>query len=129
MPKPFVPASLGKRLADARRKLGVREGRDVGVPEVAAAVGVSAQSVYYWEADEKSPREDVLAKLAAFLRVTPAYLRYGVGKVRVPDALDDPTIGAVPLTEAQKQRALRAAAKTHAPPATKSGTGGRRPKR
>lgn len=71
--------TLGQRLGQARREKGVREARDVTLSEIAKAVGVTSTSVSEWEADKKSPREDALAKLAKFLGVTPAYLRYGVG--------------------------------------------------
>lgn len=78
VPKPFVPKSLGKRIAHARRLLGVFEGKDVTVPDMAGRVGVTPATAYAWEADEKSPREPALDRLAAILGVSPAYLRYGV---------------------------------------------------
>lgn len=70
--------TLGGRIGQARRELSVREHRDVTQSDLAKAVGVTATSVSEWEADKKVPREAALAKLAAYLGVTPAYLRYGI---------------------------------------------------
>lgn len=80
MPKsqPHVPQTLGQRIAHARRLLGLREGTDVAVPELAERVGVTAASVYNWEADASEPGRANLAKLATVLGVTPAYIAYGV---------------------------------------------------
>lgn len=72
---------VGARIAQARREMGVRERRDVLRGELAEAVGVDPSTITAWEQGKKSPREEVLAKLAAFLGVTPAYLRYGVRPV------------------------------------------------
>lgn len=110
--------------------MAVRERRDVTQGEIAAAIGITTANYSRWESGHRAPREDALAKLAAYLGVTPAFLRYGIGMpLAVADEFADPTIGAVPLTEGQKQRALAAAAKKHAPPAAKSGNGGGRRKR
>lgn len=73
-----IPKTLGERIAQARREKGVREHRDITRVDVAEAVGVVPSAVTFWETDEKSPREDTLAKVADYLGVTPAYLRYGV---------------------------------------------------
>lgn len=73
-----MPNTLGERIAQARRELGVRTRTDVNPSDVAEALGVSPATVYRWESNEKSPRDDTLAKLAKYLGVTPAYLRYGV---------------------------------------------------
>lgn len=70
--------TLGDRIAQARREMGVRLRRDVTRGELAASVGVDPSTVSLWESDKKSPREEALAKLAAYLGVTPAYLRYGI---------------------------------------------------
>jgi transcriptional regulator with XRE-family HTH domain len=70
--------TLGQRLAQARREKAVRDHRDITQADVADAVGYSRTAVSEWEADAKVPREDALAKLADFLAVTPAFLRYGV---------------------------------------------------
>lgn len=56
----------------------MRDGRDVLQSDVAAALNVGAATISRWEADQAIPREDALARLAAFLGVTPAYLRYGI---------------------------------------------------
>ena len=80
----MTATTLGARIAQARRELGVRTHRDVSPSDVAEALGVSPATVYRWESDEKSPREEALAKLAKFLKVTPAYLRYGVVESETP---------------------------------------------
>jgi transcriptional regulator with XRE-family HTH domain len=53
--------------------------------DLAKAVGASPTSVSEWEADKKVPREETLARIATYLGVTPAYLRYG-SEVFVPPA-------------------------------------------
>ncbi len=72
---------MGDRIAQTRREKGVRERRDITKGEVAEATGVDPSTVSLWEGGKKSPREDTLAKLAKFLGVSPAYLRYGVAAV------------------------------------------------
>jgi len=76
------PSTLGSRIAQARRELAVREERDVTQLDVARAVGATGASMSEWENDKKAPREGALAKLADYLGVTPAYLRYGVHPAR-----------------------------------------------
>jgi transcriptional regulator with XRE-family HTH domain len=85
------PSTLGGRIGQARRRKGLALGRDVLVPEMAEAVGVTAATAYHWEADTKVPREEALGRLAGYLGVSPAWLRYGVQPERMvaPDpALD-----------------------------------------
>lgn len=76
--KPFVPQSLAERIGHARRLLGVREGRDVLIPDLAARVGVTAASVYNWEGGATEPGKENKAVLAKELGVTPEYLDYGI---------------------------------------------------
>jgi HTH-type transcriptional regulator, cell division transcriptional repressor len=76
--------SLGKRLAQARRLLAVREERDVTAAEVAKAAKVSSASLSQWESGDRMPRDAALARLASVLGVTPAFLRYGI--VETPPA-------------------------------------------
>jgi transcriptional regulator with XRE-family HTH domain len=71
--------SVGARLAHARREMGVREGREVTRAELAAAVDVAPSTVTQWEKGKKQPREEVLGRAAAFLGVSPMWLRYGNG--------------------------------------------------
>ncbi len=78
--------TVGERIAQARREKGVRDRADVRPVDVARALEVSGATVSDWEAGKVIPREELLAKLAEFLGVTPAYLRYGVGAER-KDAL------------------------------------------
>jgi transcriptional regulator with XRE-family HTH domain len=77
-PQPYVPQSRGARIAHARRLLGVREGKDVTVPDLAERVEVTAASVYNWEADVSEPGKTNRAKLAAVLGVSEAYIDYGI---------------------------------------------------
>lgn len=84
--------TMGFRIAQARRSLGVRLGRDVLQSDVAEAVGVGAATVSRWEANQAVPREGVLEALAAYLEVTREFLRYGIGEpplttFRIPDAM------------------------------------------
>ena len=72
------PETIGDRIAQARREMGVRLRRDVFAAEVAEAVGVTASNYSRWEANERVPREDALERLAAVFGVTPAFLRYGI---------------------------------------------------
>lgn len=80
--------------------------------DIALALGVSGASVSEWESGKVTPREDALAKLAAFLGVTPAYLRYGVTGGSVVDRLKkEPERPAAELLQ-QKAPAKQASAKT-----------------
>jgi transcriptional regulator with XRE-family HTH domain len=70
--------------------MAVRARRDVTLAEIAKAVEISPASLSEYEADKKVPREGVLARLAAYLGVTPAYLRYGIAPA-TPQVDPDPT--------------------------------------
>ena len=69
--------TLGDRLAQARRELGVREWRDVRRREIAEAAGVDPSTITLYEQGKSNVGEDVLALLARFFGTTPALLRYG----------------------------------------------------
>ncbi len=75
MPK---PQTLGERIAQARREKAARDHEDIRQKDVAAAIGVSGTTISEAESDKQPPGEAVLLRLAAYLGVTPAYLRYGV---------------------------------------------------
>lgn len=45
--------------------------------DVAAAVGKSAQAVYYWTTGRNEPQPEVLKRLAEFLEVSPIWLKTG----------------------------------------------------
>jgi transcriptional regulator with XRE-family HTH domain len=81
-----MTTTLGARIAQARRELAVRLHRDLSMKEIAEACGVDPSAVSLWEANKKTPREDALAKLAAFLGVTPQWLRYAAEPKLAPDA-------------------------------------------
>jgi transcriptional regulator with XRE-family HTH domain len=61
-------STIGSRIGAARRAAGLT------LEEVGAKVGVTKQSVSYWEADETSPRADLLAELAKVLGVSVGHL-------------------------------------------------------
>lgn len=85
--------TVGDRIAQARREKAVRDRQDVRPADVARAVGVSGATVSDWEAGNITPRDDAMLKLAAYLDVTPAYLRYGVR-----DATPESFTAAAPAT-------------------------------
>lgn len=71
------PETFGTRLSQARRELGVRERKDISPTDLAARLRVAQATVYRWENDEKSPRDDTLLQLATVLGVTPGWLKFG----------------------------------------------------
>lgn len=78
MPKRFVADTDGKRIATARRLLGVYEGVDILVPEIAKRMGVTNNTVYAWERAASFPGDDAtLAKLAKLLRVSDVWITHG----------------------------------------------------
>jgi transcriptional regulator with XRE-family HTH domain len=79
---------VGRRIAQARREKAVRDRQDVRPVDVARALDVSGATVSDWESGKVTPREAMIHALAAFLGVTPAYLRYGIMPVD-PPALPD----------------------------------------
>lgn len=76
--QPKAPATLGQRIAHARRLRGITFLMDYRPEDLAEDLGVAPSTVGRWERDERVPREDALAQIARALSVTPAWLRYGV---------------------------------------------------
>lgn len=115
-----TPATLGKRIAQARRELGVREQRDVTQLDLAQAVGTTSASLSEWESDKKVPREESLLRLAKVLGVTPAYLRYGYGRAatEVSESIIDPERDRK-LTDADRVRAVATVQASKKPAAKK----------
>jgi transcriptional regulator with XRE-family HTH domain len=108
----MMPQSLGERLAQARREKGVRDKRDILRTEIAEAAGVDPSMVTAYEKGASVPREEVLAKLAEFLHVTPAYLRYGVTESgRALDRTAEEAEGQTPELLHEKAPARKASAK------------------
>lgn len=72
-------ATIGQRIAQARRELGVEEHRDITQSDLAERLGVSQATVNRWEGDVegKQPRDENVIALAKVLGVTPGWLRYG----------------------------------------------------
>jgi transcriptional regulator with XRE-family HTH domain len=96
--------------------MGVREWRDVRRSELAEAAGLDPSSITLYEQGRSLPSEGVIAKLAAFLRVTPAYLRYGVvtasGEPEIIDPKNDRRLTDAELDRADAQAAKAATRKT-----------------
>lgn len=68
----------GKRIAQARRLLGVRVERDISQGDLAVLVGVAGNSIVWnWEEGIKSPLPKNRTQLSRVLGVTEAYLNYG----------------------------------------------------
>ena len=63
--------SFGRLLTDRRTQKGLTQA------QLAERVGVSAQTVYRWEYDMRSPDVDQLKKLCTALDVSPEYFLYG----------------------------------------------------
>lgn len=78
--KKKVLDTIGKRIAQARRELGVRDHRDVKPSDLAEMVGVSETTLYRWENDEKAPSDENLAKLADVLGVNRSWLKFDEGE-------------------------------------------------
>ena len=82
--------TIGKRIAQARRELGVREVRDIPTAELARLMRVPASTVMRWEADLSTPSGANLVKLARVLGVSAEWIQEGRG----PDAKTAPQTGA-----------------------------------
>lgn len=105
--KPGPEATIGGRIAQARFALAARLGRNVTQAWLAGEVGVSGPTVSQWEAGVTEPTLSSVAKIAAALGVSPGWIAWGETQKAAPEAaLDDITVGAVPLTAAQKARAV-----------------------
>lgn len=101
--------SIGRRLAQLRREMAARERRDIPQHVAADEIGASAGAYSRWESDLRTPNDTWLAKLARYYGTTVPFIHYGVGGKEKPaerGGLEDITIGAVPLTLAQKARAV-----------------------
>lgn len=81
-----MTTTLGKRIAQARRELGVRRQVDISQSDLATLVEVSAATVSRWEADLKKPGDESLERLAELFGVPRAWLRYGEGPKDLPAA-------------------------------------------
>jgi transcriptional regulator with XRE-family HTH domain len=127
------PQGLGERIAQSRRVLGVREQRDVTQLDLAKAAGVSGPTVSDWEAGKKVPREAALMKLADYLGVSPAFLRYGVTDTVTVGGLEIDRASLHKFTEVEIAEARRALERRESEraaliPAKKANGGKRRPR-
>lgn len=101
---------MGARIAQARRELAVRQHKDISKAMLAAAAGVDPSAITLYEGDKSNVGEEVLGRLADYLGVTPAWLRYGVkeapGPVE-PNPLLDQRISDEEIRAARAQVAAR----------------------
>lgn len=74
-------SSLARALETARRAKGLNQ------EQLAAAAGVTQEAVSRYETERRTPQPDVLARLAAVLGVTPAFLE-SVGSIKGAWAID-----------------------------------------
>lgn len=56
----------------------------MSAPDLAKRLDVSKESVYGWEANDTTPRDPMLDRIAEALRVTAAWIKYGVTEAREP---------------------------------------------
>lgn len=77
--------SIGERIAQARRELGVLLQQDVPPAELARMLGINQGTLSAWESNRNRPSEESLAKLEEIFAPVGrdrAWLRYGVSVVR-----------------------------------------------
>ena len=74
--------TLGKRLANERRRKAYEEERDIDKTDVAEAVGTTHSSISRYENDVSKPDDAMLQKLADFYGVTRSWIRFGEGERR-----------------------------------------------
>lgn len=107
---------IGRRIAQARRKKGVRDDTDVRPVDVARALGVSQPTVSEWESGVSTPKPDKMERLADYLGVTPEFLLWGReaaaphrrdavpsnGTVNLPGEYEEPAHLAMARIEAER---------------------------
>lgn len=76
-PQPQPVETIGDRVAQARRQLGVTAKQDILAADLARMLDVPASTISRIESGDRQPGEALVLKLAAVLRVPPAWLRYG----------------------------------------------------
>lgn len=69
--------TIGDRVAQARRLLGVTKMMDILPSDLARLIDVPPSTITRLEKGERQPSEDLVLKLATALNVSPAWLRYG----------------------------------------------------
>ena len=69
--------TIGKRIAQARRELAVREARDIPTAELARLMQVPPSTVMRWEADLSTPSGANLVRLARVLGVSAEWIQEG----------------------------------------------------
>ena len=81
--------TVGQRIADQRRRVGIRREKRVTQQELADAIEVSKSTVAAWEGDAQLPAGENLLKLAKALHTTPEYLLHGDSRPDGPSHDDD----------------------------------------
>lgn len=89
--------TVGERVAQARRRLGVTLKQDILSAHLARMAKVQPSTISRLEAGLHAPSEELILKLAEVLRVTPAWLRYGAAAEASPViAVSEPQRGSAP---------------------------------
>ena len=74
--------SMGKRIKNARTKLGLKQS------ELAAAVKINQVTISKYETDfTKNPRSNIMFGIAAALGTTPEYLQFGTTQKHIHDTV------------------------------------------
>lgn len=95
---------FGKQLRRERWLLAADKDREIENQEIAEAVGVDASTVGRWFEGRTMPREETLQKLAAYFKVTPAWLRYAQEPRQAPPTIPKRARGTVNLPADEKRR-------------------------
>lgn len=78
---PADVSTIGERIRQRRMDLRYSQ------QELAEAARVHQTTVTYWEIGKSTPKDPVLARVAAFLKTTPEWLRYGIEKKSAPEIM------------------------------------------
>jgi transcriptional regulator with XRE-family HTH domain len=82
-PEEAVDPGFGERLKQARLRAGF-----TSQPKLARALGLNPMTVHRHESQGVLPKDEVIKAYAGLLKVPEAWLRYGLGDVAVPPAVE-----------------------------------------
>lgn len=97
----------------ARLLLGIKRGKPVSQVEIGGALDVTGVTVGRWEKPGGGEPESLLMveRYAQFLRVSPAWLAFGMGPMEMPgESYDEPESELIPETPAKKRKKVRPSA-------------------